>query len=135
MTKTFRLAALAVVLAAMCAVMQAQDKPVAPTPVPVPPAPVANYGKLEPSYVAGPTSGTSFSIEHNIQGPRITLSADSPTSSLFVFSNNGRVALQISKDGSMKFGEGVTPTQAAKEFAEALKELWPSICPAPKDAK
>ncbi|HEY2014645.1 MAG TPA: hypothetical protein VGH38_14140 [Bryobacteraceae bacterium] len=34
----------------------------------------------------------------------------------------------ISRDGVMTFAEEVTPTEAAKEFAQALKQTWPDPC-------
>ncbi len=106
----------------LAAMMQAQYKPAA----------AQSHDSTGPSLIlASPDEQVYF---NRIQGPRITLSADSLTSVLFVFSNDGKVTLQISKDGSMKFGEGVTPTEAAKEFAVALKQLWPT-CPATGSGK
>ena len=48
---------------------------------------------------------------------------------------DGKKVLSIAMaDGSVTYGEGVTPTEAAKQFAQALKELWPSMFACPEAA-
>ena len=50
-----------------------------------------------------------------------------PTS--LTFSNDKGMVVTISmKDGSVTFGEGVTPDAAAKAFWEQITRLYPSIC-------
>jgi len=48
---------------------------------------------------------------------------------------DGKKVLSIAMaDGSVTYGEGVTPAEAAKQFAQALKELWPSMFACPEAA-
>ena len=50
-----------------------------------------------------------------------------------IYNADGKKVLSIAMaDGAMTYGEGVTPAEAAKQFAQAIKELWPSMfaCPA-----
>lgn len=37
--------------------------------------------------------------------------------------NNGKETLRIDVNGTVTFGEGVTPNEAAKAFAKAMKEM------------
>jgi len=54
-----------------------------------------------------------------------------------IVDDHNRVTLTIKTTGEVIFGEGVKPSEAAKQFAEALKKLWPSMfeCEKPGVAK
>ena len=56
-----------------------------------------------------------------------TLHQTAPTSLISV-SDGGRLLVSISPDGEVTYGEGVTPTEAAKRFWEAIAAHRPR-CP------
>ena len=47
---------------------------------------------------------------------------------LVLFSVEGRAKLTILHDGTVEFGEGVTPSEAAKELAKYLKQYMTAAC-------
>ena len=49
----------------------------------------------------------------------------SPEPGDFVLRIGGNEVLRISSTGEITFGEYVTPNEAAKQFIEALRTLWP----------
>jgi len=47
-----------------------------------------------------------------------------------IYGVDGKLALKITSDGKVTFGEGITPNEAAKQFAEALeKYAGMKMCP------
>ena len=60
-------------------------------------------------------------------GPPIDSYRISPPQS-FAMNFEGREILRIAKDGTITFGPGVTPSEAAKEFAKYLKQYMGDLC-------
>lgn len=58
-----------------------------------------------------------------------TIRADLKTqaTSLVIYGTNGLPAVTINVTGDIIFGDGITPTEAARQFAEALKKEWPKV--------
>jgi hypothetical protein len=69
-------------------------------------------------------------------GSTLNLSSvsDVKPTAFVVMSNNNKEVMRINPDGSIIFAEGVTPSQAAKEFAKYLKEYMKCEAP-PKETK
>jgi hypothetical protein len=62
---------------------------------------------------------------------QVTIRITHEPTSVFQFYHHGKVSVSISSDGKVAFGEGVTPNEAAKQFAEALEKYYKfKPCPA-----
>ena len=68
-----------------------------------------------------------FSVGSAVGTTTATLTINSEPTSLVA----GPVTINI-KTGEITWEKGVAPTEAAKQFAEALKRLWPYIMVCPK---